>query len=118
MVFSLERCFDKEGAISASACRFPANTAMRGERLPTLTHDQKNSLVRSCLITRYCMATAAGKTSDGFRSAPVVDSVNAIRVPGRDYMTQREPPRQAKWFSMLAQQLQNANCSRRRAWRC
>lgn len=39
---------------------------------------------------------------------PVVDSVNAIRVP-QDYMTQREPLRQANGsLGVLAQQLQNA----------
>lgn len=39
---------------------------------------------------------------------PVVDSVNAIRVP-QDYMTQREPLRQANGaLGVLSQQLQNA----------
>ena len=39
---------------------------------------------------------------------PVVDSVNAIRVP-QDYMTQREPLRQSNGaLGVLSQQLQNA----------
>lgn len=39
---------------------------------------------------------------------PVVDSVNAIRVP-QDYVTQREPLRQANGaLGVLGQQLQNA----------
>ncbi|VEC84366.1 probable exported protein YPO4070 [Raoultella ornithinolytica] len=39
---------------------------------------------------------------------PVVDSVNAIRVP-QDYMTQREPLRQANGaLGVLSQQLENA----------
>lgn len=57
MVFSLSGCFDKEGDQRKAFVDFLQNTAMCGERLPTLTADQKNSLVRSCLITRYCMAT-------------------------------------------------------------
>ncbi len=49
---------------------------------------------------------------------PVVDSVNAIRVP-QDYMTQREPLRQANGaLGVLSQQLQRCeNAGRCRAWR-
>ncbi len=111
MVFSLSGCFDKEGDQRKAFVDFLQNTAMRsGERLPTTDgRSQKNSLVRSCLITRYCMATRrqVNQAMDsGLR--PVVDSVNAIRVP-QDYMTQREPLRQANGsLGVLAQQLQNA----------
>lgn len=43
---------------------------------------------------------------------PVVDSVNAIRVP-QDYMTQREPLRQANGsLGVLSQQLQTQNAGR------
>lgn len=58
MVFSLSGCFDKEGDQRKAFVDFLQNTAMRsGERLPTLTADQKKQFGRSCLITRYCMAT-------------------------------------------------------------
>ncbi len=41
-----------------------------GERLPTLTADQKNSLVLLSLITRFCMVILSSESGDGFRSAP------------------------------------------------
>lgn len=57
MVVGLSGCFDKEGDQRKAFIDFLQNTAMRsGERLPTLTADQKNSLARLCPITRFCMA--------------------------------------------------------------
>lgn len=56
MVVSLSGCFDKEGDQRKAFIDFLQNTVMRsGERLPTLTADQKNSLVLLSLITRFCM---------------------------------------------------------------
>lgn len=53
MVVSLSGCFDKEGDQRKAFIDFLQNTAMRsGERLPTLTADQKNSLGRLSLTTR------------------------------------------------------------------
>lgn len=58
MVVSLSGCFDKEGDQRKAFVDFLQNTVMRsGERLPTLTADQKNSSARLFLITRFCMAT-------------------------------------------------------------
>lgn len=57
MVVSLSGCFDKEGDQRKAFIDFLQNTVMRsGERLPTLTADQKNNLVLLSLITRFCMA--------------------------------------------------------------
>ena len=57
MVVSLSGCFDKEGDQRKAFIDFLQNTVMRsGERLPTLTADQKNSLVHSCRITPFCVA--------------------------------------------------------------
>lgn len=56
IVVSLSGCFDKEGDQRKAFIDFLQNTVMRsGERLPTLTADQKNSLVLLSLITRFCM---------------------------------------------------------------
>lgn len=56
MVVSLSGCFDKEGDQRKAFIDFLQNTVMRsGERLPTLTADQKNNLVLLSLITRFCM---------------------------------------------------------------
>lgn len=56
MVVSLSGCFDKEGDQRKAFIDFLQNTVMRsGERLPTLTADQKNSLVLLSLITQFCM---------------------------------------------------------------
>ncbi len=53
MVVSLSGCFDKEGDQRKAFIDFLQNTAMRsGERLPTLTADQKNSLGLLSLTTR------------------------------------------------------------------
>lgn len=56
MVVSLSGCFDKEGDQRKAFIDFLQNTVMRsGERLPTLTADQKKHLVLLSLITRFCM---------------------------------------------------------------
>lgn len=57
MVVSLSGCFDKEGDQRKAFIDFLQNTVMRsGERLPTLTADQKkNSLAPSCPITPFFM---------------------------------------------------------------
>ena len=92
MVVSLSGCFDKEGDQRKAFIDFLQNTVMRsGERLPTLTADQKKQF---------------GPFVSGLR--PVVDSVNAIRVP-QDYVTQSGPLREMNGsLGVLAQQLQNA----------
>ena len=55
MVVSLSGCFDKEGDQRKAFIDFLQNTVMRsGERLPTLTADQKKQVLLS-LITRFCM---------------------------------------------------------------
>lgn len=110
MVFSLSGCFDKEGDQRKAFVDFLQNTAMRsGERLPTLTADQKKQFgpFVSDYAILYGYSQQVNQAMDsGLR--PVVDSVNAIRVP-QDYMTQREPLRQANGsLGVLAQQLQNA----------
>lgn len=57
MVVSLSGCFDKEGDQRKAFIDFLQNTVMRsGERLPTLTADQKKHSVRLYLITRFCTA--------------------------------------------------------------
>jgi len=110
MVVSLSGCFDKEGDQRKAFIDFLQNTAMRnGEHLPTLTADQKKQfgpLVKDYAIL-YGYSQQVNQAMDaGLR--PVVDSVNAIRVP-QDYMTQREPLRQANGsLEVLNQQLQNA----------
>lgn len=110
MVFSLSGCFDKEGDQRKAFVDFLQNTAMRsGERLPTLTADQKKQF--GAFVSDYAILYGYSQQvnqamDSGLR--PVVDSVNAIRVP-QDYMTQREPLRQANGsLGVLAQQLQNA----------
>lgn len=56
MVVSLSGCFDKEGDQRKAFIDFLQNTVMRsGERLPTLTADQKKQFVLLSLITRFCM---------------------------------------------------------------
>ncbi len=110
MVVSLSGCFDKEGDQRKAFIDFLQNTAMRsGERLPTLTADQKKQFgpFVSDYAVIYGYSQQVSQAMDaGLR--PVVDSVNAIRVP-QDYMTQREPLRQANGaLGVLSQQLQNA----------
>ena len=110
MVVSLSGCFDKEGDQRKAFIDFLQNTVMRsGERLPTLTSDQKKQFgpLVSDYAVLYGYAQQVNQAMDaGLR--PVVDSVNAIRVP-QDYLTQREPLRQANGsLGVLSQQLENA----------
>ena len=110
MVVSLSGCFDKEGDQRKAFIDFLQNTVMRsGERLPTLTADQKKQFgpFVSDYAILYGYSQQVNQAMDaGLR--PVVGSVNAIRVP-QDYMTQREPLRQANGsLGVLSQQLQNA----------
>jgi len=110
MVVSLSGCFDKEGDQRKAFVDFLQNTAMRsGERLPTLTADQKKQFgpfVSDYAIIYGYSQQVSQAMDEGLR--PVVDSVNAIRVP-QDYMKQREPLRQANGsLGVLSQQLQNA----------
>jgi hypothetical protein len=110
MVVSLSGCFDKEGDQRKAFIDFLQNTAMRSsERLPALTADQKKQFgpFVSDYAVIYGYSQQVNQAMDsGLR--PVVDSVNAIRVP-QDYMTQREPLRQANGsLGVLSQQLQNA----------
>lgn len=109
MVVGLSGCFDKEGDQRKAFIDFLQNTAMRSERLPTLTADQKKQFgpFVSDYAILYGYSQQVNQAMDsGLR--PVVDSVNAIRVP-QDYVTQREPLRQANGaLGVLGQQLQNA----------
>jgi len=110
MVVSLSGCFDKEGDQRKAVIDFLQNPAMRSsERLPALTADQKKQFgpFVSDYAVIYGYSQQVNQAMDsGLR--PVVDSVNAIRVP-QDYMTQREPLRQANGsLGVLSQQLQNA----------
>ncbi|HFT2019187.1 TPA: DUF3053 domain-containing protein [Klebsiella aerogenes] len=110
MVVSLSGCFDKEGDQRKAFIDFLQNTAMRsGERLPTLTADQKKQFgpFVSDYAVIYAYSQQVSQAMDaGLR--PVVDSVNAIRV-AQDYTTQREPLRQANGaLGVLSQQLENA----------
>ncbi len=110
MVVSLSGCFDKEGDQRKAFIDFLQNTVMRsGERLPTLTADQKKQFgpfVSDYAILYGYSQQVSQAMDSGIR--PVVDSVNAIRVP-QDYVTQREPLRQSNGaLGVLSQQLQNA----------
>ncbi len=110
MVVSLSGCFDKEGDQRKAFIDFLQNTAMRsGERLPTLTADQKKQF--GPFVSDY--AVIYGYTQQINQAVdsgikPVVDSVNSIRVP-QDYTTQREALSQANGsLGVLSQQLQSA----------
>ncbi|MDU5730965.1 MAG: DUF3053 domain-containing protein [Citrobacter freundii] len=96
MVVGLSGCFDKEGDQRKAFIDFLQNTAMRsGERLPTLTADQKKQFgpFVSDYAILYGYSQQVNQAMDsGLR--PVVDSVNAIRVPQE--------------LGVLGQQLQNA----------
>ncbi|MGV7091269.1 DUF3053 domain-containing protein [Siccibacter turicensis] len=110
MVVSLSGCFDKEGDQRKAFIDFLQNTVMRsGERLPTLTADQKKQFgpFVSDYAILYGYSQQLNQAMDtGIR--PVVESVNAIRVP-QDYMTQRDALRQANGsLNVLSQQLQSA----------
>ncbi len=111
MVVSLSGCFDKEGDQRKAFIDFLQNTVMRsGERLPTLTADQKKQFgpFVSDYAILYGYSQQVNQAMDsGLR--PVVDSVNAIRVP-QDYVTQSGPLREMNGsLGVLAQQLQNAD---------
>jgi len=110
IVVGLSGCFDKEGDQRKAFIDFLQNTVMRsGERLPTLTADQKKQFgpFVSDYAILYAYSQQVNQAMDsGLR--PVVDSVNAIRAP-QDYMTQREPLSQSNGaLGVLSQQLQNA----------
>lgn len=110
IVVSLSGCFDKEGDRRKTFIDFLQNTVMRsGERLPTLTADQKKQF--GSFVSDYAVLYSYSRQVNQAMDAglrPVVDSVNAIRVP-QDYLTQREPLRQANGaLGVLSQQLQNA----------
>lgn len=110
MVVSLSGCFDKEGDQRKAFIDFLQNTAMRsGDRLPTLTSDQKKQfgpLVSDYAILYGFSQQVSQAMDEGMK--PVVDSVNSIRAP-QDYMTQRDALRQANGsLNVLGQQVQNA----------
>ena len=110
MVVSLSGCFDKEGDQRKAFVDFLQNTVMRsGERLPTLTADQKKQF--GPFVSDYAILYGySQQVNQAMDSAlrPVVDSVNAIRVP-QDYVTQRGPLRDLNGsLGVLGQQLQNA----------
>ena len=110
MVVSLSGCFDKEGDQRKAFIDFLQNTVMRsGERLPTLTADQKKQF--GPFVSDYAIIYGYSQQVNQAMDAgirPVVDSVNAIRVP-QDYMAQSNPLRQANGsLGVLSQQLQNA----------
>ena len=98
MVVSLSGCFDKEGDQRKAFIDFLQNTVMRsGERLPTLTADQKKQFgpFVSDYAILYGYSQQVNQAMDsGLR--PVVDSVNG---PLREMNGS---------LGVLAQQLQNA----------
>lgn len=110
MIVSLSGCFDKEGDQRKAFIDFLQHTVMRsGERLPTLTADQKKQF--GPFVSDYAILYGFAHQMDqaidnGIR--PVVDSVNHISAP-QDYMTQRDMLRQANGaLGVLSQQVQNA----------
>lgn len=110
MVVSLSGCFDKEGDQRKAFTDFLQNTALRsGERLPSLTTDQKKQfgpLVSDYAIIYGFSQQITQAMDSGIK--PVVDSVNAIREP-QNYLTQRDALRQANGsLGVLSQQIQNA----------
>ncbi len=72
MVVSLSGCFDKEGDQRKAFIDFLQNTVMRsGERLPTLTADQKKQF--GPFVSDYAIHVwlfAAGESGDRSASAP------------------------------------------------
>ncbi len=109
MVVSLSGCFDKEGDQRKAFIDFAEYSDAQRRALPTLTADQKKQFgpfVSDYAILYGYSQQVSQAMDSGIR--PVVDSVNAIRVP-QDYMTQREPLRQSNGaLGVLSQQLQNA----------
>ena len=118
MVVSLSGCFDKEGDQRKAFIDFLQNTAMRsGERLPTLTADQKKQFgpFVSDYAVIYGYSQQVSQAMDaGLR--PVVDSVNAIRVP-QDYMTQRAASGERRAGRAQPAAAECENAGRCRAWR-
>lgn len=110
VAISLSGCFDKEGDQRKAFISFLQNTVMRsGERLPTLTADQKKQFgpLASDYAILYGFSRQLNQVLDN-GIQPVVDSVNSIRVP-QDYMTQREPLRQLGGsLGVLSQQIESA----------
>lgn len=72
MVVSLSGCFDKEGDQRKAFIDFLQNTVMRsGERLPTLTADQKKKVWSIRVGLRHSVwLFTAGKPGDGFGHSP------------------------------------------------
>ncbi|MBS0848081.1 DUF3053 domain-containing protein [Citrobacter sp. JGM124] len=110
VVVSLSGCFDKEGDQRKAFIDFLQNTAMRsGDRLPTLTSDQKKQfggLVSDYAILYGFSQQMSQAMDQGIR--PVLDTVNGIRVP-QDYLNQRNTLRQENGaLNVLGQQVQNA----------
>lgn len=110
MVVSLSGCFDKEGDQRKAFVDFLQNTAMRsGERLPTLTSDQKKQF--GPFVADYAVLYGYSQqinqaVDSGIK--PVVDSVSSIRVP-QDYATQRDALSQVNGsLGVLSQQVQSA----------
>ncbi len=71
MVVSLSGCFDKEGDQRKAFIDFLQNTVMRsGERLPTLTADQKKTVWPLRVRLRHSLwLFTAGEPGDGFRNS-------------------------------------------------
>jgi hypothetical protein len=109
-VVSLSGCFDKEGDQRKAFINFLQNTVMRsGERLPTLTADQKKQFgpFASDYAVLYGFSRQLSQALDnGIK--PMVDSINSIRIP-QDYMAQRETLRQINGgLGILSQQVDSA----------
>lgn len=110
MVVSLSGCFDKEGDQRKAFIDFLQNTVMRsGDRLPTLTTDQKKQF--GPLVSDYAILYGFSQQMNQAMDqgiTPIIDTVNAIRVP-QDYMNQRDALRQENGaLNVLGQQVQNA----------
>lgn len=110
MVLTLSGCFDKEGDQRKAFIDFLQNTVMRsGERLPTLTADQKKQFgpFAADYAIIYSYSQQVNQAMDNV-IRPVVESVNGIHVP-KDYLTQRDTLRQLNGsLGVLSQQMQNA----------
>lgn len=110
MTLSLSGCFSKEGDQRNAFIDFLQNTVMlSGERLPTLTAEQKKQF--GPFVSDYAILYGYSQQVNQAMDAgicPTVESVNAIRVP-QDYLKQRETLRQASGsLGVLGQQVQSA----------
>lgn len=110
MVVSLTGCFDKEGEQRKAFSDFLQNTAMRsGERLPTLTSDQKKQF--GPFVSDYAILYGFSQQMNQAIEQginPIIDTVNSIRTP-QDYLTQRDTLRQEDGaLNVLRQQIQSA----------